>query len=75
MNKDTTINSVTVELSVRVGRSKMTVGEIEKLNVDSIIELNANLDCLELLAGDQVIAKGHLHDVDGEIKFTVNELI
>lgn len=73
--KENTIDNVSVELSVRIGKVTMKVGQLKDLKEGSIVELDSQTnEHFELLAGEQVLGKGTVEEVDGKIKFTITEI-
>lgn len=71
---ESTIDNVSVDLSVRVGKVSMKIGKLKDLNEGSIVELDTQAsDSFELLAGEQLLGKGTVEEVDGKIKFTITE--
>ncbi|KDM90869.1 FliM/FliN family flagellar motor switch protein [Photobacterium galatheae] len=76
MNNENKIDNVSVEVSVRVGRVTLKVGQIKDLTEGSIIELDSTLEeGFELLAGDQLLGKGKVEEVDGKVIFTLTETV
>lgn len=52
---------ITVELTVRLGRTTMTVAQLSALGPDDILTLDQEVsDGVELCVGDRVIARGVL---------------
>ncbi len=73
---ETNINNVSVELSVRVGKVKLKVGDIRNLKEHSVLSLDTqNEEGFELMAGDQVLALGEVTEVDGKLTYTITELL
>ncbi|EGR2229439.1 FliM/FliN family flagellar motor switch protein [Vibrio parahaemolyticus] len=71
---ESTIDNVSVDLSVRVGKVSMKIGKLKDLKEGSIVELDTQAsDSFELLAGEQLLGKGTVEEVDGKIKFTITE--
>ena len=56
-----TTDHITVELTVRLGRTTMTVAQLSALGPDDILTLDQEItDGVELCVGDRVIARGVL---------------
>jgi flagellar motor switch protein FliN/FliY len=57
---------VPVEITISVGRAHPTVAELLALRRDAVLPLDRGVDDLvELYAGDRLIARGHLQEVEG----------
>jgi flagellar motor switch protein FliN/FliY len=60
------LSRVPVEITVSVGRAHPTVSELLGLERDAILALDrAVTDPVELFAGDRLIARGELQEVEG----------
>lgn len=58
---------IQVEVTIRLGGTKMSVAEIARLRPDDIVTLNQSMtEGVELCIGDKVIARGELTAVEGE---------
>ncbi|MEM7740073.1 MAG: FliM/FliN family flagellar motor switch protein [Pseudomonadota bacterium] len=65
MNLPPAISGLTVELSVRIGTSLLTLKELGALNAGSLLTLRESADRpLELCANGHVIARGELEETD-----------
>ncbi|WGH80164.1 FliM/FliN family flagellar motor switch protein [Jannaschia ovalis] len=61
------LGRVPVEITVAVGRAHPTVAELLALERDAVLPLDRGVDDLvELYAGDRLIARGRLQEIDGE---------
>ena len=57
----TFLNDLQVEVTVELGRTKLTIRDLAEMTAGHVIELNQSADRpLELLAGGQVFARGEL---------------
>jgi flagellar motor switch protein FliN/FliY len=58
---------VPIEITVSVGRAKPLVKELLALGPDAILPLDHRVeDPVDLYIGDRLIARGELHELDGE---------
>lgn len=65
-DKNNALSRVPVEISISVGRAHPTVAELLTLKRDAVLPLDRSVDDLvELFAGDRLIARGQLEEVDG----------
>ncbi len=61
------LSRVPVEITISVGRAHPTVSELLGLRRDAVLMLDrAVSDPVELYAGDRLIARGELQEVEGE---------
>ncbi|TFL18445.1 FliM/FliN family flagellar motor switch protein [Jannaschia formosa] len=61
------LSRVPVEITISVGRAHPTVAELLTLKRDAVLPLDRGVDDpVELYAGDRLIARGHLQEVEGE---------
>ncbi|MEM8824133.1 MAG: FliM/FliN family flagellar motor switch protein [Pseudomonadota bacterium] len=61
------LSRVPVEITVSVGRAHPTVAELLSLERDAVLPLDRGVgDPVELFAGDRLIARGELQEVDGD---------
>ncbi|WP_371156243.1 FliM/FliN family flagellar motor switch protein [Jannaschia sp. 2305UL9-9] len=57
---------VPVEITISVGRAHPTVAELLSLRRDAVLTLDRGVDDpVELYAGDRLIARGQLQEVEG----------
>ena len=71
----TSINSVKVPIKIRIGNRKITLKELITLKEGSIIELNKNeSDLVDILVGNEVIAKGEIIENSGEYSIEIKEI-
>lgn len=61
------LSRVPVEITISVGRAHPTVAELLTLKRDSILTLDRGVsDPVELYAGDRLIARGELQEIEGD---------
>lgn len=61
------MSRVPVEITISVGRAHPTVSELLTLKRDAILTLDRGLsDPVELYAGDRLIARGELQEMEGD---------
>ena len=61
------LSRVPVEITISVGRAHPTVSELLTLKRDAVLPLDRGVDDpVELYAGDRLIARGHLQEIEGE---------
>lgn len=61
------LSRVPVEITISVGRAHPTVSELLVLKRDAILTLDRGVsDPVELYAGDRLIGRGELQEVDGD---------
>ncbi|WP_179380982.1 FliM/FliN family flagellar motor switch protein [Jannaschia marina] len=61
------LSRVPVEITISVGRAHPTVSELLSLKRDAILPLDRHVsDPVELYAGDRLIARGELQEVEGD---------
>jgi flagellar motor switch protein FliN/FliY len=61
------LSRVPVEITVSVGRAHPTVSELLALERDAVLALDRGVtDSVELYAGDRLIARGELQEVEGD---------
>ncbi|MDF3607256.1 FliM/FliN family flagellar motor C-terminal domain-containing protein [Paracoccus sp. DMF-8] len=59
-------DQIQVELSVRIGATRLSVAEISRLRPDDVLTLDQDMsDEVELCVGDKVIARGELTTTEG----------
>lgn len=63
----TALSRVPVEITISVGRAHPTVSELLALKRDAVLPLDrAMSDPVELFAGDRLIARGELQEIEGD---------
>lgn len=63
---DSPFRQVHVEIRVTVGRARPTVSELLALEAGSVLQLDSTVtDPVEIYAGDRLIARGELEELDG----------
>ena len=68
-------NNIPIEVSVELGRTRISLKEIYELGKGSIIELEKLTgETLDLIVNDQVIAKGEVVTVDNKYGLRIKEL-
>ena len=61
------MSRVPVEITISVGRAHPTVAELLTLKRDAILMLDRGVsDPVELYAGDRLIARGELQEIEGD---------
>ncbi|MCC5962569.1 MAG: FliM/FliN family flagellar motor switch protein [Rhodobacteraceae bacterium] len=61
------LNQVPIEIAISVGRARPQVRELLKLRRDSVLMLDRRVDDpVELFIGDKLVARGELHELEGE---------
>lgn len=61
------LSRVPVEITISVGRAHPTVAELLVLKRDAILTLDRSVsDPVELYAGDRLIGRGELQEIDGD---------
>ncbi|CUH40666.1 Flagellar motor switch protein FliN [Jannaschia seosinensis] len=61
------LSRVPVEITISVGRAHPTVSELLTLKRDAILQLDRSVsDPVELYAGDRLIARGELEEIEGD---------
>jgi len=70
------LSDIPIELTVELGRARMTVRELAQLGKDSVIELDRLASQpLDILVGGKVFARGEVVVVDDRIALRVTELV
>lgn len=69
-------DSIEVEVTIRLGRTKQTVAQLSTMKPDDVLVLDQPIaDGVEICVGDKVIARGELtHDASGEDRLCVKVL-
>lgn len=61
------LSRVPVEITISVGRAHPTVAELLTLKRDAVLMLDRGVsDPVELYAGDRLIARGELQEIEGD---------
>jgi len=61
------LNDVTVQLTIEVGRAKLTIRDLLALKKDSILELDkASGDPVDIYVNGRLIAKGNIINANGK---------
>ena len=69
------IEDISVKVAIELGRTRMTIRELAKLNVDDVLELAQPADRpLEVVAGGKVLARGELVPVGDRLALRITEL-
>lgn len=67
LNPTVLTDNIPVEISVRIGRCRMTVAELSELKENDVLTLDQSVDdTVEICVGDHVIAYGELVADDGD---------
>lgn len=54
-------SNIQVEVTIRLGRTRMTVAQLSAMRADDVLVLDQNIgDGVEICVGDKVIARGEL---------------
>jgi len=70
------VYDIPVLVSVILGTSEMTVGQLVKLSKGSVVELDRKVgDPVDILVNDRLVAKGEVVIVDDKIGVTLTEII
>ncbi|MCJ8324844.1 MAG: FliM/FliN family flagellar motor switch protein [Rhizobiales bacterium] len=70
------LNNIKIDLSVVLGRSKMQVHQLLRLGRGAIIDLDTNENGeVDILANDQIVARGEIIVVDDAISIKITEKI
>lgn len=70
------VNEIAVDLTIVVGKSEIEFGELKDLKRDSVVPIAALADEMFILkAGNRNHAKGVVEEVDGQLQFTIKELL
>jgi flagellar motor switch protein FliN/FliY len=66
---------VQLPVAIRFGETEMTLEEIVKLGVGSVIELNSGMDQpVELVVNNRILARGEVVTVDGFYGIRITEI-
>jgi flagellar motor switch protein FliN/FliY len=58
---------VPIEITISVGRARPSVRDLLRLQRDSVLPLDRRVDDpVELYVGDRLIARGELHELEGD---------
>jgi flagellar motor switch protein FliN/FliY len=67
---------VPVRISVVLGRTKMPVSALLKLDTGTVIELDRQVgEAVEILINERLVARGEIVLVDGKLGVTMTEII
>ncbi|WP_244640854.1 flagellar motor switch protein FliN [Pelagibacterium lentulum] len=67
---------VPVRLSVVLGRTKMPVSNLLKMDVGSVVELDRQVgEAVDIYVNDRIVARGEIVLVDGRLGVTMTEII
>lgn len=70
------LQDIPIELTVELGRTRLTVRELAALGRDDVIELDRSASQpLDILVGGKVFARGELVVVDDRVALRVTELV
>ena len=70
------IRDIPIELTVELGRARLTVQQLAELTKDDVIELDRHASQpLDILAGSKVFARGEVVVVDDRVALRVTELV
>lgn len=58
---------VQIEVTISVGKTRLPLSELIKLEKDSVLRLDSLIDDpVDIYVGDRLVARGDLEEVDGE---------
>lgn len=61
------LSAIPVEIMVSVGRARPLIGELQKLGENAVLPLDRRVeDPVELFVGEQLVARGHLEELEGD---------
>jgi flagellar motor switch protein FliN/FliY len=67
---------VPVRISVVLGRTKMAVSDLLKLDTGTVIELDRQVgEAVEIFINERLVARGEIVLVDGKLGVTMTEII
>ena len=67
---------VPVRISVVLGRTKMAVSDLLRLDTGTVIELDREVgEAVEIFVNDRLVARGEIVLVDGRLGVTMTEII
>ncbi len=67
---------VPVRLSVVLGRTKMPVAKLLKMDVGSVVELDRQVgEAIDIYVNDRLVARGEIVLVEGRLGVTMTEII
>jgi flagellar motor switch protein FliN len=70
------LSKMPVQISVVLGRCKMKLQDVLKIESGSVIELDKNVDDLvEIFVNEKLIAKGEIVVVENKVGVTLREII
>ncbi|MGM0370202.1 MAG: flagellar motor switch protein FliN, partial [Bacillota bacterium] len=70
------INDISLELTVRLGKTEMSIKDILELAPGSVIELDRLAgEAVDLLANGKIIARGEVVVIDENFGFRVTDII
>lgn len=70
------VYDIPVQISVVLGKTSMTVGQLLKLSKGSVVELDRKIgDPIDVFVNDRLVAKGEVVIVDDKIGVTLTEII
>ena len=73
---DPAISTVTIELSVVLGRAQMPIHQLLKMGRGAVIELDTTVkDPASIYANDQLVARGEVMVVDDHLGITITETV
>ncbi len=67
---------VPVRLSVVLGRTKMPVSKLLKMDVGSVVELDRQVgEAIDIYVNDRLVARGEIVLVEGRLGVTMTEIV
>ncbi len=73
---DNAVKTVTVELSVVLGRASMPINQLLKMGRGAVIELDTTVnDHAYIYANDRLIARGEVLVIDNHVGVTITDTV
>mgnify|MGYP001420799532 FL=1 len=70
------IMDLPLEVSVRLGQSRILIRELLRLDKNSVLELDQGADePLDIVVNDSVLARGEVVDIDGRLGIRITDIV
>jgi len=69
------LDQLPVTLEVRMGSVTLSAGELGGMDPGAILTLGESADAVQIMAGGQVVARGELVEVDGQLALRILQII
>ncbi len=69
------LDQLPVALEVRIGSVTLSASELGEMEPGAILTLGESADAVQIMAGGQVVARGELVEVDGQLALRVLQII